>query len=113
MVLATAVSRSLFLGRQIGDDVGALLGIGYREEHSGVFKDVPGKSNCSGQCLVNWPALTADASATAKGDWTVITRDEGTKQWAYKGKPLYYFVQDKNPGDMVGENRGGVWHIVK
>lgn len=76
-------------------------------------KDVPGKSNCSGQCLVNWPALTADAGATATGDWTVITRDEGTKQWVYKGKPLYYFVQDKNPGDMIGENRGGVWHIVK
>jgi predicted lipoprotein with Yx(FWY)xxD motif len=76
-------------------------------------KDVPGKSNCNGQCLVNWPALMADAGATAKGDWTIVTRDEGAKQWAYKGKPLYYFVQDKNPGDMIGENRGNVWHIVK
>ena len=47
------------------------------------------------------------------GDWTVVTRDEGAKQWAYKGKPLYTFVQDKKAGDMAGEGKGGVWHMAK
>ncbi len=74
---------------------------------------VPGKSACNGNCLVNWPALAAPADAAASGDWTVITRDEGAKQWAYKGKPLYTFIQDKKPGDMTGEGKGGVWHMVK
>jgi predicted lipoprotein with Yx(FWY)xxD motif len=75
-------------------------------------KDAAGKSNCNGQCLVNWPALTADANAKPMGDWTVITRDDGTKQWALKGKPLYTFVQDKKAGDMAGEGKGGVWHMA-
>jgi predicted lipoprotein with Yx(FWY)xxD motif len=54
----------------------------------------PGKSACNGQCLTNWPALTAGADAKDSGDWTVVTRDDGAKQWAYKGKPLYTFAKD-------------------
>jgi predicted lipoprotein with Yx(FWY)xxD motif len=54
----------------------------------------PGKSACNGPCLTAWPALTAAADAKADGDWTVVTRDEGAKQWAYKGKPLYTFARD-------------------
>ena len=75
-------------------------------------KDAAGKSNCNGQCLVNWPALIADGNAKAMGDWTVVTRDDGSKQWALKGMPLYTFIQDKKPGDMVGEGKGGVWHMA-
>ena len=77
-------------------------------------KDItPGKSACNGQCLVNWPAVTAGADAMTMGDWSVVTRDEGAKQWAYKGKPLYTFIQDKKSGDITGEGKGGVWHIAK
>jgi predicted lipoprotein with Yx(FWY)xxD motif len=73
----------------------------------------PNKSSCTGGCLTNWPALKAGAADKDMGDWKVITRDDGTKQWAYKGKPLYYFAQDKNPGDKTGDGRGGVWHLAK
>ncbi len=73
----------------------------------------PGKSACNGPCLTNWPAVTAAADAKASGDWTVITRDEGAKQWAYKGKPLYTFKNDAKAGDQVGDNRGNVWHTAK
>lgn len=76
-------------------------------------KDSAGKSNCSEQCLVNWPAHIADGSAKGGGDWSVITRDDGAKQWALKGMPLYTFIQDKKPGDMAGEGKGGVWHMAK
>src|SRR5678815_3899966 len=48
-----------------------------------------GKSACNGNCLVNWPALMANADSGNMGEWTVITRDDGSKQWAYKGHPLY------------------------
>jgi predicted lipoprotein with Yx(FWY)xxD motif len=73
----------------------------------------PNKSACAGNCLNNWPVLKAEASDKDMGDWKVITRDDGSKQWAYKGKPLYYFAMDKAPGDKVGDGRGMVWHIAK
>jgi predicted lipoprotein with Yx(FWY)xxD motif len=73
----------------------------------------PNKSACAGNCLNNWPALKAAATDKDMGDWKVITRDDGTKQWAYKGKPLYYFAMDKAAGDKLGEGRGMVWHLAK
>jgi len=72
-----------------------------------------GKSACKGPCLAAWPALAAPSNAKPMGDWTVITRDDGTKQWAYKGKPLYTFVHDTKPGDITGDGKGSVWHTAK
>lgn len=54
----------------------------------------PGKSACNAQCATAWPALAAAADAKDAGDWTVVTRDDGSKMWAYKGKPLYTFARD-------------------
>ncbi len=73
----------------------------------------PDKSSCNGMCLMNWPALKAEASDKNMGGYTVITRDDGSKQWAYKGKPLYYFRMDAKAGDTSGEGRGMVWHIAR
>jgi predicted lipoprotein with Yx(FWY)xxD motif len=73
----------------------------------------PNKSACAGNCLNNWPVLKAEAADKDMGEWKVITRDDGTKQWAYKGKPLYYFAMDKAAGDKLGDGRGMVWHIAK
>ena len=72
-----------------------------------------GKSVCNGDCAVKWPPLMADASAQASGDFTIVTRDNGSKQWAYKGKPLYTWPEDQEPGDKYGDNYNKVWHIVK
>ena len=59
-------------------------------------------------------ALLAEADAKAEGDWTVVKRTDGTMQWAYDGKPLYHFIQDKKPGDVTGDGKGdGTWHVVK
>ena len=76
-------------------------------------KDSGGKSACNGGCATNWPPLMAGADAKTTGDWTVITRDDGAKQWAFKGKPVYTFVKDTKPGEMTGENVNNVWHVVK
>lgn len=54
----------------------------------------PGKSACNGPCATAWPPLMAAANAANDGDWSVVTRDDGSKQWAYKGKPLYTFAKD-------------------
>ena len=76
-------------------------------------KDEAGKSNCYEQCAVNWPPLAAAADAMAEGEWTVIDRTDGTKQWAYEGKPLYLYIEDKAAGDVTGDGKGGVWHVAK
>lgn len=72
-----------------------------------------GKSVCNGPCATNWPPLMAAAGATASGNWTVITRDDGKAQWAYKGKPLYFWVKDQKPGDRTGDGFNKVWQLAK
>lgn len=77
-------------------------------------KDSTGKSACNGPCAVNWPPLMATADAKASGDWTVVARDDGSKMWAYKGKPLYTFKNDTKAGDTNGDGfLNGAWHIAK
>ncbi|WP_243372994.1 COG4315 family predicted lipoprotein [Microvirga solisilvae] len=76
-------------------------------------RDAAGKSNCNGQCAQNWPPLMAQAGAAASGDWSVVTRDDGGKQWAYKGKPLYLWVKDTKAGEVTGDGVNNVWHIAK
>ena len=76
-------------------------------------KDEGGKSMCNGPCAGNWPPLMAGADAKAAGDWSIVTRDDGAKQWAYKGKPVYLWAKDTKPGDKTGDGFNNVWHVVK
>jgi len=77
-------------------------------------KDSGGKSACNGPCAGNWPPLMPAAGAMPTGDYSVITRDDGSKQWAYKGHPLYTWKDDKKPGDITGGGfANGVWHIAQ
>jgi len=72
-----------------------------------------GKSACNGPCAESWPPLKASAKDKPAGDWSVATRDDGKKQWAYKGLPVYHWKQDKKVGDTTGDNFKNVWHVVK
>lgn len=77
-------------------------------------KDVAdsGKSACNGPCATAWPPVSAkDVKASAP--YSVVTRDDGTAQLAYKGKPLYLFASDKKAGDRTGDNFKDIWHVVK
>ena len=77
-------------------------------------KDAGGKSACNGPCAGNWPPLMAGADAKDMGAWTVVTRDDGAKQWAYKGKPLYTWIKDGKPGDITGDGfLNGAWHVAQ
>jgi len=71
-----------------------------------------GKSLCNGPCAANWPPLAAPAGAAASGDWSVVTRDDGARQWAFKGKPLYFWAKDQKPGDKTGDGFNGVWRAA-
>ena len=72
-----------------------------------------GKSVCNGKCAENWPPLAAADGDKGSGDFSVIARDDGKKQWAYKGKPLYFWIKDQKPGDATGEGFNNVWHTAK
>lgn len=77
-------------------------------------KDTAGVSNCEAQCLVAWPAYKS-TTATPSGlaaNMSVITRSDGSKQYAWMGKPLYYYANDAKPGDTTGDGVGGIWHLV-
>lgn len=78
-------------------------------------KDKVGISNCYGGCAVAWPPYISSATVekTLPANISVITRTDGTKQFAWKGWPLYYYATDQKPGDITGDGVGGVWHIVK
>ena len=70
----------------------------------------PNVSTCTGGCLAAWPLFKAD-TGTAGGDWTIVTREDGAKVWSYKGKPLYYYAQDKEKGDSKGSTVAN-WKVV-
>ena len=77
-------------------------------------KDTDGKSACNGPCVANWPVLKAEASDQPGDNYTIITRDDGSRQWAHKGKPLYTFVKDQKAGDISGDGfLNGVWHLAQ
>ena len=72
-----------------------------------------GKSVCNQKCAVAWPPLKVAADAKPGGEFTIITRDDGSTQWAHKGKPLYFWVKDQKPGDRTGDGWNSVWHVIK
>jgi predicted lipoprotein with Yx(FWY)xxD motif len=72
-----------------------------------------GKSACNGPCAQNWPPLLAADADRGSGDYSVVTRDDGSRQWAYKDKPLYFWSKDAKPGDTSGDGVKGVWRIAR
>ena len=74
---------------------------------------MPGKILCTGPCTITWPPLLAKDGAKAFDDYTLVTRDDGKLQWAYKGRALYHSANDKQPGDHKGDGFRGIWHLVK
>ncbi len=72
----------------------------------------PGKSTCKDQCAVAWPPMKAASDAKSQGPWTVIKRDDGSLQWAYKDFPLYHYAGDNMVGGAFGDGVGTVWRTA-
>lgn len=75
-------------------------------------KDKKGVSNCYGTCAQFWPPFEAAPGAEASGPYSLVTRKDGSKQWAFNGMPLYFFKQDTAKGQVTGDGFRGVWHVV-
>jgi predicted lipoprotein with Yx(FWY)xxD motif len=96
------------LGKYLADAMGITL--------YSYGKDEKNISHCIEGCAVNWPPFYLEPSAVVDGlkpaDFTTISRPDGLRQTTYKGMPLYYFRNDKYPGDTFGHGIGDAWFIV-
>lgn len=68
-------------------------------------------NSCNGDCAKTWPPLTAAKNIRGIGEWTTVSRGDGTKQWAFRGHPLYTYVGDTMPGQVNGDNVNG-FHLA-
>jgi predicted lipoprotein with Yx(FWY)xxD motif len=79
-----------------------------------IFKeDTNLKSTCYDNCAKVWPPHLASPGARASGDYALLTRKDGKKQWAYKGEPLYRYMGDEQPGDTEGEGSAKTWYVIR
>lgn len=76
-------------------------------------------SSCYEQCAVTWPPViisegkTPIIDSSVEHNFSVIVRHDGKRQVTYDGRPLYYYVKDKKPGDTFGQNVEGKWFVIK
>lgn len=80
--------------------------------------DAPGNgtSTCYGECVRLWPLFYAENIVIPEGlnetDFTVVEREDGKLQTAYKGWPLYFYYLDMKKGDVLGQGVRDVWFVV-
>jgi predicted lipoprotein with Yx(FWY)xxD motif len=79
--------------------------------------DTDAKSTCTGTCAEAWPPVIVDPSWTVApgldaGVFSTVIRDDGDEQLMAGKFPLYRFSGDARPGDVNGQNAGGVWFVV-
>jgi len=73
----------------------------------------PTRSACDAECALKWPPFRPREGERAVRGYTVFKRGDGSPQWAYDGKPLYFYTGDQKVGDRNGDGINGVWHVVK
>lgn len=73
----------------------------------------PPRSECYGHCAVDFRPFQVRPGERPVGDFTIVKRDDGTQQWAYKGKPLYIYTKDVNTGDSMGAAVGSGFSVIK
>jgi predicted lipoprotein with Yx(FWY)xxD motif len=82
----------------------------------GFTKDARNKSACYGACAKAWPPYLVKG-ATPKGRLLGTTRRaDGTTQVTYAGRPLYYYIGDRSPGQILCQDItefGGTWLVVR
>lgn len=74
-------------------------------------------SACTGDCLTTWPPVPAPAGrltlpSDGRGELAPMNGNDGARQLAFDGIPLYYYAGDTAPGQINGQGVGGVWWVV-
>jgi predicted lipoprotein with Yx(FWY)xxD motif len=104
------------IGYYLTDGKGMALYYNYNKDIQGTTFAGP-RSICTGDCAANWPVFYTDTLILTRtinlANFTWFTREDGKKQLAYQGWPLYYYVNDKQPGDITGEGLSGAWRLIR
>ncbi len=101
---AEVTATKLGHGWRLADAKGMTLYV-YESDEKG-----SGKSKCNGACAKAWPPLLAPEGAAPQAAWSVITRDDGGHQWAFKGRPVYRYAKETYAGGTFGD--GGSWAVA-
>ena len=110
--LATAFAANVAIAQSVAEANDILADASGRTLYT-FDKDASNKSNCNDGCAATWPPYLVKAGDRTPANFSMITRDDGTMQWALNGKPLYFFAADAKAGDAKGDGKGGVWHAVR
>jgi predicted lipoprotein with Yx(FWY)xxD motif len=78
-------------------------------------------SACNGACAKAWPPYIVHGSLRASPNVNrsllgTVRRANSARQVTYAGRPLYYYVGDKRPGQILCQNVsefGGLWLVVR
>lgn len=102
-IIDVVSSSGQFLWQRLGDATGQAL-------YTYNADQMPGTTACTGECATRFPPFVAEANAVASGDWSIMTREDGSKQWVYQGKPLHTYAGEdppdtKSDGSPLGGSR--------
>ena len=108
--------ESLTINVNTKTGIGNYLVDGYGRALYWTTLDSVGQSNVTGAILANWPVFYSSnivvSSSLNASDFGSITRADGTNQSTYKGRPLYYYINDQTAGDTFGQGISGIWFAV-
>ena len=101
-----------------GSQFGRVLFDGNRRALYAFTRDPRGRSACTGECAAKWPPYVVRGRVGAGPGIRpsligTTRRGDGRLQVLYRGRPLYFYAQDKASGDTKGQNVGGIWFVVK
>lgn len=80
---------------------------------NGAEGDEQGSTTDANSCAGIWPPLLALEGSVATDNFTIVERDSGAQQWAYKGYPLYTYIEDSAQGDIFGDGVNGIWDLAR
>jgi len=76
-----------------------------------IFEGEPaGRPLCDRDCTAVWPIVRAQSNDKPVGLWTIVKRDDGRLQWAYKNSPVYTYFEDR-PNDPKGAGKNMDWYL--
>jgi len=112
-VAPTLTAKSSSFGRVLFDGRGHVL--------YAFTRDKNGRSACYAGCAKAWPVYYAKGTLRAGNGIKrsligTAKRRDGRRQVTYAGRPLYYYVNDRKPGQILCQNVaefGGTWLIVR
>jgi predicted lipoprotein with Yx(FWY)xxD motif len=76
-------------------------------------RDKNGVPTCYDNCAKQWPPYLSTGGENRGAGWGTVKRKGGAMQWTYHNRPVYFYADDKKPGDANGDRVGRIWHVIR